>query len=432
MKEEEKVLSEDSNINDDLNNKVITGKIVLIIILGFNIFEIIYKIFGADAASVNSFIDLLDDTGIFFSIVCISFIVVAICENPFQKTLFVLSTVNIIIINKLYSNKKWKEICSYIKNFDYQIIFFIIFIVIIIGICIFLLFKNIKEYSKIKNTKHLEKDKQYSVAKKIYESDNINEKKVKNNNNDTNIKNKQLNHMEDYIKPPSILIRIIIFACACIIIWAIIDYISYEVINLNIDRPHNLKWLSGILWYIAIICASIILAIFIDKIIVSFLGISNNKTHHMMQIAAGMAILLEIALMIFTNQFKKLSVLDDFLSAVADNLFGILMVLIAIFLIFHIACLILFNFIFPKWGKNDLAGVLSKRVKKIEKNLVIFVCNLFDGIVALFYFIPDFFNTIGSLFMERGDLFPNDNDYGDDEDNSNISKNHNNINEKNN
>lgn len=321
------------------------------------------------------------------------------------------------MINKLYSNKHWSEIWNYLKNFDYQIIFFIIFIIVVILLCVYIVTKNLHEYKKIKNLKLLEETTEPDVFIKKEKNNideeriNVNEKKIgdKTNNNRIHTNSTEPILISDNKKISSILIRVILFVCICMISWAIVDYILYEVIKLNIIRPNKLEWLSDILYYIAIICVSIVLAIFIDKLIISFMYVSINETNHMMQFAAGMAIILEIALIIFTNQFKKLSILDDFLSAITNNLFGTFIVLIAIFLIFHIACLILLNFIFPEWGKNDLANLLSKRVKKIEKNLVVFVCNLFDGIVALFYFIPDFFNKIGSLFLEKEELFPDTN-----------------------
>ncbi len=122
--------------------------------------------------------------------------------------------------------------------------------------------------------------------------------------------------------------------------------------------------------------------------------------------AATLAVSLEILLILFRGYFQRIGILKDFLSALSNNFFIACLAAVAIFLILHMVCIILIDFLFPKWISSDLTSLIRVEIDKIEKGVVLLVCNLFEGFVSLFNFIPDFFNTLGCILLGQDQLFP--------------------------
>lgn len=67
MKENQKELFNQKDTTNYSERKILVGKIVLTIILGFNMFKMVCQIFNLNLPCINTFIDILEDSNFFFN-----------------------------------------------------------------------------------------------------------------------------------------------------------------------------------------------------------------------------------------------------------------------------------------------------------------------------------------------------------------------------
>lgn len=428
------------NINKRLEKSVLVGKIILIIILGFHVLSTAYYLFNLEWKPMEAFCAVLEDTTIFSNAVCISYVFVAVAARPLSVGLLLLGVINIVLVNKLYSNQRWLEIGDYIRALDIvnpfskvnpQLFAFIVFAAGIVILCISRLVINIREYSEKRkpNPKSAEQiTAEQNAAEQNAAEQNAAEQNAaaqnaaaqlaagkENTEEDTGEENNTGARKEgaasDGNNLSDILLRVVMGICLFLVCWAVIDYFVYDKSGLGLSRPPVLEWIPNILQYIAVISLAIILVITFGRVVIAII---MDRHFGVERISAALAVIIEVVVAYLAGNQNKFfgeigqEGLNNFLNAVTDNVFLLLLVFIAMFLLLHIAWLIVLGILFPGKGKNPIKTLLSDRIPKIEKSLVVFVCNIFEGGVKLFNFIPDFFNTIATLFLDKKDLFPVD------------------------
>jgi len=297
---------EDRKLDDYLH----VCEVAAIAILCLMWIPLFYHIWGLSFKPMDMFEILLQDASGFMTLICLIFIGIAVCIRPLALRLLSLGVLDLILINKLYSNAHWKEIFASAKNIGIQrILFFILLLAaIVFG---FLYLKKEKVKSKNPDLERINKKRKFEFPKSENSTNNI---------------------------------------------------------------SPELK----------------------------------------VQFAAILAIFLEILLFVLRDKLPKSGVMGNFFSAFTGNFFTAFLALIAFYLILHMICIVVLHVLFPNWIDTDLTILMRERTNTIEKKIMLFVCNLFEGFVSLLSFIPDFFNTIGNVLLGEGQLFPNTNDLGDE------------------
>lgn len=106
-----------------------TGDIVGTIILFLALFSILCDLFKTDIVGFIALSELIKDANLFITIVCVAYIIAIACKenNPYKSIL--IFVINILLINRLYSNKKWKVIYNQIRELDKKRIILVMMIV---------------------------------------------------------------------------------------------------------------------------------------------------------------------------------------------------------------------------------------------------------------------------------------------------------------
>lgn len=211
---------------DNEYHLIITGKITNIIILGILLLAVLFDYTNVKFA--YAFIEFCDDISFFLTFICISFCFVSFQIKQYDKSLFVLGTLNCIIANKLYSKQQLLNISTTIDRIENQKKFVIILsAIVVIGIiiCIRKSIYNQKERKKgqenINNNHKSFEKKEENIARE--NENNVEGKK------EENVGNSEHNR----------IIRIISTICFYIIVWTIIDYLFYQKLgdSLGLKRP---------------------------------------------------------------------------------------------------------------------------------------------------------------------------------------------------
>ena len=407
--------------NDGNRGKsILTGKITALIILGFELLVLASHLFGNSWKSTENLILFIEDSSIFFNMICISFIVQAILAKPRSWFLFFLELINIVLINKLYSNKTWNQLWNFLKEHWLIVTIVSVGATVLIGLIIFL----VRRYIRKKKNFPQQNTSDQKPENNIQATETVHYNSVNNNIRypgkskriirikQTKIKSAKFSTNQPETKPILWVWKMLIYIVSGVSSILITDYILYQKLNLGLYRPAFLEQhtdILHILQYAGVIIVVVIFAILLGKAFIS----SFEKKQITPKGTALISLILEVLFFMFTNQINEMEFLDNFLDSISQNGFAAIMVWISVFLIIHIGCTILFGTIFSKKGGNSnrINEILSENILEIETKLVKFVCNLLKGIVTLFNFIPDFFNTIGVLLLDEDALFEVDISY---------------------
>lgn len=402
-----------------------SGYIVACIIFILSFPCAIYEITNLDIKCMNDWKALIDSSNIFLSLICISYMVTAFFHKPHCWNMVLVHLLNLVLINKLYLNSTLQEIQTYILKLDPALCLLIGIPTVSFIIIVYQLAKNRKDFLPISPT-HNETGSQETtvsteksavksaptsaaqrstnaVSETSHTSDTSNSSTPqKTGKNDDSKTSPDPNSNFGKILP--FPISIIIGVCLFCIIWAVINYFMPEPFS-NFSSKNKIFLLSA-LYTLAPICISILLAMFFTFVIYQLFKKAHIQNFLTLQFSALFALVLEFLILYYSEELSKLLVLDQFLNAITDNLFAVVLVLTAIFLILHISCIILINLFFPGKLSDALFNLLIKKVNTIETELIRFSCDFLLGVVNLFQFIPDFFNTIGVVLLDQEELFP--------------------------
>ncbi len=208
--------------------------------------------------------------------------------------------------------------------------------------------------------------------------------------------------------PPSLAYGLV---CILLIIPVVasIQYVFYRILPLVSTVPIFVSEILDILLYLSTICVGlvIVLLLWIAKRQMLFGG----KTGPLRR-PAVLALILEILLFIlffFNAGSISTQFLNSFLNNVTNNaLVALVIVPIVLFVMLDIGISLFMNVFFGNISGETCSWQQEAHEKlvDIQRRIVIFVLNIFLGILNLFLFIPDFFNEIGSLLLSEDDLFP--------------------------
>ena len=405
------------------NEKIWVGKISTMIILFLEIVCIIYRILGLNFSVLNSIVDLIADASFFMTVICFIFGVVAITSSSKSYGLLICCIIDIVIINRLYSNEKLTGIVAWMQNINKSLLFLGM---IICFFAVFLMYKIIQK--KRNEFKSKPDDNMYAEAPKtrMYSASDTNtfdsnaqlnvdynetyedEKTVKDVRHDKVVNDFAENENHSAYRNELRGINIFISSvCMGIIFLCIFDYIIFNITPLDITRPDIWEWVPNNFYYVAIISAAILVVLVIMNLFLSkFKPVATfmkNKfnSNSTFRWSAITAIVVEFAAIMLNEQLKSVNITNMFLSAVTDNWFSSIFALVVSFFILQIACTIFFHLFEGSSEGNQIISMLKEHITYIEEKMVLIACNIVGGCVDLFDFIPDFFATIGVVLLDK-------------------------------
>ena len=338
----------------------------------------------------------LNDASTFITVICILFIVVSLYKIPRKLSSVLLSVVDIILAQRLYSNARLKSIAIWIKGLDIvSIIFYIVAIAVIVSILYFIISQRAK--------------KQIIGSGEEPDIPSIIDYGPQNNDTEDGemSEDKPEIHVGTKGRKPSfieILVTVVFFLCLFIVFVYTIYYILVKGDLVKINEP---KWINDTYLCIsAIIAASIVLSIvgskFLYRLFAS-LRIGLNIKEKTFRLSALAALILEIAFFIYPNILKATEITDLFLSAITENWFSAIFVVVFLFLILQIFCTIFLHFFggIDNSEGDKIVQELKTYIIRIELKIVKISCGIVAGCINLFDFIPDFFDTIGIILLDK-------------------------------
>ncbi len=454
------------------DRKIETGKIVVLIIFILTILSIIYEMFKLDLSVIGPIIEVIDDAHIFMTLLSVIYSVYAVVGESKSYNLLIVCLIDVIVVNRLYSDKKWVNIITWLKKTNRQLV---LFWVIATAIIVFLIYKLVK----IRLNKKVEMTpKQKQIVSGI-SHDNIEpgsipdgKKNVNGNNlnanntaNITDIENIETNNenikkqvigttdisrineenqsdcqidksRQDSVKDQigdesmevidddnpvineqsigkfgkglSLINPFVVAICSFGILWGLIDYVCYNALHLDIKRPLIVEQMKDKLQYNIVLCMSILLVLFVLNLFILWRGTVSCKLKEIVNarssfgISGVLAFIIEIigfACLINKNDVEGIT--NTFLNALANSWFAFIFAIIITFLILQIGWTIFLHMIGSREDSKSFILELKERITKIEKKMVLLACNVVEGCVGLFDFIPDFFDTIGVLLFDE-------------------------------
>lgn len=157
------------------HQKTLTGNVIGTVILFLSLFSILCDLFKTDVIGFASLSDLIKDANVFVTVTCIVYITIIICKHNGSNKTILIFALDILLINRLYSNSKWKMLYTKIRDLDIKKI---ILIAIILAIIIYVIYgiiinqKN-RRYKEIRNISENEQGNYFDLQheEKIQEKD---------------------------------------------------------------------------------------------------------------------------------------------------------------------------------------------------------------------------------------------------------------------
>jgi len=365
-----------------------------VIALFFEIVDVIETIFYKNILW-EDFSSFVQDASGFVTAFSIAAILLDIIRKKVHVPLWVVSIINVICVNGLYSNQRWNEIWKNLAAISKKILSEaspekIFLFVILAAIMITLLTALCRDFIESRRQK----------------------------NNLSNIPSKGLANgtsTADYSGQRKSVFRSAMMKLA--VGWLIVA-ITYYILNwIDIIKLDLSKEVTFVLYFGGIIAIALMIVIEIGDQENLANTESAGKAVSRLSLIFTFAIVAVILCSILNrnkinweNKYPHFqnSVLDEFLNRMIDSsIVGSVVILLVIVLIVH--CTIKVFLALALHNKGDkLRKKVSKSVRKIEKNLVKFVSSLFLNFTSLLLFIPDFFATIGVVLLGEK-FFDNDN-----------------------
>ena len=215
-------------------------------------------------------------------------------------------------------------------------------------------------------------------------------------------------------EPPSVgTLLVILVGIACL---AVIFLCIAEIVLKRKFPQFDMTWPTvvpsgGVLHFIALACLIIIIlmalfAFFNPVFRRRKKGEKPNITEEwQFRFSTLIAIVLETLFIFFYERMNIDTVTNKLIDALTDNLMTAVFALVVMFLTLQIFVLAIFHFFGltpPKQDKDkDVIWVFEQSITNIELNIIKIACGVIEGCVALFDFIPDFFDTIGELLLDK-------------------------------
>lgn len=420
---------------DYTNAKRITGIIAAAVIFVLTVVAVLYEMFHLNLPVLDPIVALINDAHAFMTLVCVSFGVYAFAVKPRSYGLAALCSVDIVIINRLYSDKKWMSVIEWLRNSDKQMLFFwciVIFLAVLGGYRAFKAFRakagkktveknnsdvtpqnialNVGGYTE-KNDRVIGQTVVVAAGEangaQIAGTDGVEPYKENEDGQDDNTKREKASEVQGAKLHPSTLCWLIVGTLP--LFFGIGDFVVYEMIPLELHRPRLIEEHQDFIHFGALVGA-VILMVFAVVGIASLWGSDIAKTigniisdRGSFGLSGILAFALEFtAVIIAIKGNNAKNIVNAFLDALANNWFAFVFALIAAFLILQIAFTILLHiFRIKEKGddSNSLVSILKIHINNIEKKMIKLACGIVEGCVSLFDFIPDFFTTIGVLLL---------------------------------
>ncbi len=390
------------------NEKVWAGKISTVIILFLSILSIVYQMLELNFRVINSVVELINDASAFMTIVCLAFGVIALRSSTKSYKLAVISGIDIILVNRLYSNTQLSITIAWIKKINKSQMFFSILACVFIMIIIYKIASKKKTAPvELKYDSDLQSSSNTAETSAVtIEGEDLIDNSVVFEKEDSD------NTHLDGFKIGNLFIAV---TCIIIIVTSFLYYLLYNKLQLNLKKIYMVDNIMNYLYFVAVICFAVLVALIILNLFLiwykSFRKFLKEKIEggSAFRISAIAALILEVSIILLANKINAIQITNIFLSAITDNWFSFIFSFIVFFLILQIACTIFFH-IFGGVSEDDrIVPVLKEQITKIEENIVLIACNIIKGCVDLFDFIPDFFATIGILLLDRKKHIESDN-----------------------
>lgn len=391
--------------------KIKVGKVTTWIILGLMFVVFVYRLFGVHSAIMDSFTGIVDDASFFMTLVCVSFCIVSIKGEEKSYSLFGLCLVDFVLVNQIYSNKKLLSIVAWFKNLS-EIEKALCVVAGIVGVVSAKIFFGKKKKDALNKSKDASDSYEKIFSKFNGRKDSVparpsGEMGVKMKEGGMTESDHEMQYDSYEVIVQRVIDSVIISICFVVIVLAGVDYFIFEYMNLDINRPGFLESALGFpqnLYYAAVISLAIVAGVVVFKLFSNYRKKPEGKFTNF-SLSAVLAVIFEIVLFFFGKRLGIINMRDTFMSAIADNWFAFIFVIIIVFLILQIGWCIFLHFIGVKLGmeNNRVIKDLNRWIADTEKKIVELVYNIIKGCIDLFDFIPDFFETIGVLLLDKDD-----------------------------
>lgn len=423
------------------DNKIKVGQISIVIILVLAIFSNLYEVLGLSIRGVGQIIIIINDASAFFDIICICFFVISVLPKYKKYPLAILCAINIILVNRLYSNKKWAAIVEGVRELIGKIDVEITIFWVLVGLLgCYIMYKYIKGRSKAENSPNVEDASEnindpkenelkamsgeFSVAnginQQVNRDDQIVELKIINETETGDMSGADIQIITDNEKNASCenrsRIPLPIICSFAVIIFILLYYGGLKLKDRGIDIPNFIPMPPTVLYCLALFSATIILC-YIIVVIFGYAFKQLRQRNNSFRISAIIAVILETALLLNSDKIDAVKLTNRFISAITENWFTSLLAIIILFLILQIVCIIGGHVFFENSdaGSHKLIEIMRSSMERIEHRMVKIAFNIIEGCIALFDFIPDFFTTIGYVLLEK-DIVIGNKDEKDKED----------------
>lgn len=371
-----------------------SGSVITFFILILQVSIIGYQISGLHYEIIDGVVNLINDASFFMTLICLSYCYTSISKTPKYMETALLSIADMVLINKLYSNKKLISILEWLKKLDKQIFIFGFIAFILVLLVIYLKSVNKKPHqdqtkNNTEQTNYQNTDINYKNNKK---SETENSSTSDNNSPSKNFPiNRTIQNHTIFLYLAAIL--------GVVVCWSIIDFLIFNYLPLNISRPSFFSWVPDYLYYISILCAAFMLILLLLNYSIISKMKDFAKVQGVFKMAAFIAFLLEIGILVFYEKIDSSSILEKFFSAITDNVFTVLLAVIVLYLILHI-CVIVFLQFFG-FGDSKIASIIQEKTTLIEERIIQITFDIILGCANLLDFMPDFFDTIGVLLLDK-------------------------------
>lgn len=360
--------------------------IVALIVLCLAAFSFFYELFSVNIDFMNPIVDLIADSNGFLTFICISFVVSKLVRGASLKGGISVFCLNIVLLNKLYSNKTWVKIYETISNLNrFQAAFFIVLAVIA-----FYFFPKLKAWMEQQRERDSSNTKRQRSKDTVAEHDNkAPQSEATETNNEKSSTNPKVRTKNEYAKKESIIIPLILAMLTALLVFIAMFFWVKEKGIVDITLPSFLSSWSD-LGYIACVVVAGIIAIIVFCI-AKKINVENFN------LTAFLALLTVIVAVYVANEADVRDLSNTLFSHLTNDMFSFIVYGSILFMVFQIGWTVFLD-LFSK-DKSELTSTLTGKIEKIEKDIVKLACGLVSGCLDLFQFIPSFFDTIGVLLL---------------------------------
>ena len=308
-----------------------------------------------------------------------------------------------MLINRLYSNEKVFLLWEKFITFDKRFIFWAVIIIVLVLLFIYKINmkKNPAKNIDMPNNVDEKENKAVNVTLDVMEKGNVQLGEMDKKLDKENTENK---NDTKYIEPSSTK-KVIMSICLVAIFWAVFDYLFYNVgskfLPTEINRPNLLEAYYEYIYYSAVFGGGILFALSgIGMFKQNFRKKLSSVQGSSFRLTVVLSVVAETLLIIFSDKLKNIEIIEKFLNSITKNSVLSILSFIIVFIVLLIIMTIVMHIITGNEDGDPMIKGLTEKTKKIEAKLVMIGCNIIEGSLSIFDFIPDFFTTIGYVLFE--------------------------------